>query len=171
METTKRSLFASIFKRPSQGVQSTLADAAPVDAAQHTGKGVRMGERTRRARRKVAPSLFDNCSMVKVSRFEVRCPGCGVRACYAIRPSPDGKGRRVVCDEVFDGGVEYTLAEAREAHSNQCEALEVSGLDFRAIATLAGETYLVVRKPSTVAANGNGDASGAAALDGQLSIL
>lgn len=129
-----------------------MADAAPVDAPKHRRSRLHLGERTGRARRKAAPSYFDNCEMVLISSFEVCCKECGIRASYEIRPAPNGKGRVVVCDQVLDRGVEYTVAEARAAHSNQCAALEVNGMDFRTLATLAGKAYLVVGKPSTVAA-------------------
>ena len=161
MEPANRNPFSRIFFRASKRNEPTVANAAPVDAETHPGQGVRVGQRIRRARRKVAPSLFDNCAMARVSSFAIGSEIGGLWAHYEIRQAEDGKGRKLLCREVFDGGVELTLAEARATYPNECTCLPLDGLDFRAIVTLAGETYLVVRKPSTVAPSPNvGDESG-----------
>lgn len=141
----------AIFRDPNKGVQSTVENAAPVDAEKPDGQGVRVGERTRRARRKAAPSLFDNCQMVPVSSFTVRCQKCGVRSSYEIRQAENGKGRELVCVEVLIGWLANPMAEGCKENPNQCASRAFDGLGFRSIATLAGETYLVVGKPRTVA--------------------
>lgn len=159
METKNKGGWFGILGRTSQDLQSQVENAPAVDAPEPRRKRLRLGQRVGGPRRKAAPALFDNCTMVPVRAFETRCEVCGVRESYAIRPSPNGKGWVVVCDEISVGGVEYTLAERRAAHTDQCTRQSVHGLDFRTIARFAGETYLVVRAQATVAPVRTGDES------------
>lgn len=156
METDKSTWLDRVLGRAGEGAKSKVARAQAVDAKEHSGEGLRLGERTRRARRKVAPSLFDNCEMVKVQSFEVRSETGRFRARYEIRQTADGKGRKLVCLEIFDCGTPDPLAEGCETHPDEHTLHSFDGMDFRAIATLAGQTYLVVRKPPTVAPVRNG---------------
>lgn len=137
-----------------------MANAAAVDAKEPDAGGLHLGKRTRRARRQIAPSLFDKCEMVPVLSFEVGCARCGLRASYEIRPAEIGAGRELVRGKVLNERASGAMAEECETHPDQCAASAYSGLDFRAIATLAGQTYLVVGKSRAVAADGTGVQSG-----------
>lgn len=151
---TKRP-WRSIFRRTNQDSKSHVANVAPVDEKEYGGPPVRMGERTRRARRKVAPSLFDRCEVVSILSFEVGCAGCGLRARYEIRPAAVGPGRMLVRVEVLDGRTTHEVAAWGAPHPDFCTALYLDGMDFRALAQIAGKAYLVARARKPISGGGN----------------
>lgn len=165
MATKNKGGWLSIFRRTNQGLQSEVENVAAVDASQSGRQRFRVGQRAGRPRRKITPTLFDNCEMVRIFAFEGGCQVCGFRARYAIRQAPNGKGRELVCLEVLGSGLVGSMAEGCQTHAVLDTIAADRGLDFRTIATLAGETYLVVRKPPSVAPVRNGDEPCAECVD------